>query len=99
MPCVRKNEEARMPNDEGNRNEETRKDAKAVVRVFAIRASSLIRNSSFGRRHSLMISSGRSKCIFPAVALIVVRHQNNNLFCLAPPCSRNLQQYSFVPCI
>jgi len=47
MRCVRKNDEARMPNDEGNPNEETRKDLKAVVRVFAIRASLLIRHSSF----------------------------------------------------
>ena len=88
-----------MPNDEGNPNEEIQKDPKGVVRLFAIRASPLICDSSFGRRHSLRISSGRSKCIFPAVALFVARYQNNNLFCLAPPCSRNLQQYSFVPCI
>jgi hypothetical protein len=95
MRCVRKNDEARMANDEGNPNEETRKDAKAVVPVFAIRASFIL--SSFVLRHPLRISSCRSKCIFPAVALIVVRHQNNNLFCLAPPCSRNLPQYSFAP--
>ena len=98
MRCIRKNDEARMPNDEGNPNEETRKDAIAVVPVPALRALSLIRDSSFGRRHSLRISSGRSKCIFRAVALIVARHQNNNLFYLAPPCSRNLPQCSFAPC-
>src|SRR5205809_6546793 len=96
MRCVRKNDEARMPNDEGNPNEESRKDPKAVVRVFAIRASLLIRHSSFGLRHFARTSSGRSKCIFPAVALIVVRYQNNNLFYLVPPCSRNPQQYSFA---
>jgi hypothetical protein len=42
MRYVRKNDEARMPNDEGNPNEETRKKPKAVVRVFAIRASSFL---------------------------------------------------------
>ena len=47
MRCVRKNDEARMPNGEGNPNEETRKDPKAVVPVFATRASSLIRHSHF----------------------------------------------------
>jgi hypothetical protein len=41
-----------MTNNKGNPNEETRKDVKAVVRVFAIRPSSLIRYSSFVLRPS-----------------------------------------------
>src|SRR6266498_269313 len=99
MRYVRKNDEARMPKDEGNPNDETAKDAKVAVRVFC--HSSFVILSSFAIRISSLvrISSGRSKCIFPAVAPIVVRYQNNNLFCLVRPCSRNRQQYSFAPCI
>jgi hypothetical protein len=45
MRYVRKNDEAPMPKDEGNPNDETPKDAKVAVRVFAIRA--FIRRSDF----------------------------------------------------
>ena len=83
---VKRRRGRRMPNDEGNPNDKTRK-APRLRRVFW--QSSFVIDSSFVI--SFRISFRRSKCNFPAAALIVGRCQNSNSLCLTPPCLRNRQ--------
>jgi hypothetical protein len=45
------NDEARMTNDEGNPNDEVRREVTDISNLSVIRASSLIRHSSFDIRH------------------------------------------------
>ena len=45
---------SRMTNDEGNPNDEIRNGSARLLEGFAIRASSLIRHSSFKLRHLIL---------------------------------------------
>jgi hypothetical protein len=56
-----------MPNDEGNENDEARKEPNASVDLFVIRASTLIRHSSFGFRHLFVRSTPSARGLRPRI--------------------------------
>jgi hypothetical protein len=61
-----------MPNDEGNENDEARKEPNAGVDLFVIRASTLIRHSSFGFRHLFVRSTPSARGLRPQHHLLDV---------------------------
>jgi hypothetical protein len=58
------NDEARMSNDEGNPNDEPRTGRTPPAVFFVIRASTLIRHSSFGFRHFIVLAQATCSMVW-----------------------------------